>query len=181
MRQAGNSIRIFILIAWPVLGCSLLPASERISGFSSGDTVTISSAEAWEDDKPDTIHFSGGFELKANDWYVTADLATLYGKLDDPETAVLTGAPAAIMVNTESQGQIKTITGEAERITYQRKTNSLSMEGAASITRDDINMQSGKIEYDIEEDRISASGDKGVRIKFRQHDFFPAMGRIGDK
>ena len=172
MRQAGNSIRIFVLIAWPVIGCSLLPASERISGFSSGDTVTISSAEAWEDEKPDIIHFSGGFELKANDWYVTADLATLYGKLDDPETAVLFGAPAAIMVNTESEGEIQTITGEAERITYHRDTNSLLMEGAASITRDDITMQGGNIEYDIEDDRISAGGEKGVRIKLRQHDFW---------
>jgi lipopolysaccharide transport protein LptA len=170
MRQAVYSIRIFILIAWPVLSCSELIASERISGFSTGDTVTIHSIEAWEDEKPDIIHFSGGFELNATDWYVTADTATLYGKLDDPETAVLTGSPAAIMVNTESKGQIQTITAEAERITYLRDTNSLRMEGTASITRDDITMLGGKIEYDIEQDRISASGDEGVSIRLKHLD-----------
>mgnify|MGYP001818553727 FL=1 len=170
MRQAAYSIRIFILIAWPALSCSELIASERISGFSTGDTVTIHSIEAWEDEKPDIIHFSGGFELNATDWYVTADMATLYGKLDDPETAVLTGSPAAIMVNTESRGQIQTITAEAEVITYLRNTNSLQLEGAASITRDDITMLGGIIEYDIEQDRISATGDVGVSIRLKHAD-----------
>ena len=170
MQQAGYSIRIFILIVWPVLAFPLLAAGERFSGFSSGDTVTIHSAEAWEDEEPDIIHFSGGFELKASDWYLSADLATLYGKLDDPETAVLTGSPAFILVNTESQGRIQTITGEAERIVYQRETNSLRMEGAATLSRDDNTMRGGEIEYDIEQDRIRAGGDQGVHLNFKPED-----------
>jgi lipopolysaccharide transport protein LptA len=91
----------------------------------------------------------------------------LYGKLDNPETAILTGTPALILVNTESQGRIQTITGEADRIVYHRETNSLRMEGAASLTRDDNTMHSGKIEYDIEQDVISAGGDEGVRITIK--------------
>ncbi len=170
MQQAGYSIRIFILIVWPVLAFPLLAAGERFSGFSSGDTVTIHSAEAWEDEEPDIIHFSGGFELKASDWYLSADLATLYGKLDDPETAVLTGTPAFILVNTESQGRIQTITGEAERIVYQRETNSLRMEGAATLSRDDNTMRGGEIEYDIGQDRIRAGGDQGVHLKIKPED-----------
>ena len=164
MRDAGNSIRILILIGWPALALPLLAADERLSGFSSGDTVNIRAAEAWESEEPNVIHFSGNFELKASDWYLSADLATLYGKLDDPETAMLTGTPAFILVNTVSEGRIQTITGQADRIVYHRETNSLRLEGAASITRDDSTMHSGKIEYDIEQDRIRAGGDEGVHI-----------------
>ena len=167
MRDAGNSIRILILIGWPALALPLLAADERLSGFSSGDTVNIRAAEAWESEEPNVIHFSGNFELKASDWYLSADLATLYGKLDDPETAMLTGTPAFILVNTVSEGRIQTITGQADRIVYHRETNSLRLEGAASITRDDSTMHSGKIEYDIEQDRIRAGGDEGVHIKVK--------------
>ena len=167
MRQAENINRILFLIIWPVLSSPLPAAGERLSGFSSGDTITIRSTEAWEDEEPDIIHFSGNFELKASDWYLSADLATLYGKLDDPETAVLTGSPAIILVNTQSRGEIQTISGEAERIVYNRDTNSLRMEGAASLTREDNTMQGGEIEYDIEEDRIRAGGSEGVHIKVR--------------
>ena len=170
MRDAGNSIRILILIGWQALALPLLAADERLSGFSSGDTVNIRAAEAWESEEPNIIHFSGNFELKASDWYVSADLATLYGKLDDPETAMLTGSPAFILVSTESEGRIQTITGQADRIVYNRETNSLRMEGAASITRDDNTMHSGQIEYDIEQDRIRAGGDEGVHIRVKPED-----------
>ena len=170
MRQTGNSIRILILISWPAIVFSALAADERLSGFSAGDTVTIRSTEAWEDEKPEIIHFSGSFELKASDWYLSSDLATLYGKLDDPETAVLTGSPAVILVSTESRGRVRTVFGEAERIVYNRETNSLRMEGAASLTRDDNTMSSGEIEYDIEQDRIRAGGKEGVYIKAKPED-----------
>jgi lipopolysaccharide export system protein LptA len=80
---------------------------------------------------------------------------------------MLTGSPAFILVNTESDGRIQTITGEADRIVYHRETNSLRLEGSASITRDDSTMHSGKIEYDIEQDRIRAGGDEGVHIKIK--------------
>jgi len=165
MRHSGNNVRFIILIAWLVLACPFLAASERLSGFASGDTITIRSAEAWEDEESNIIHFSGGFELKASEWYLSADFATLYGKLDDPETAVITGSPAVILINTESQGRIQTITGNAESIMYHRDSNSLQMEGDAILTRDDNSIQSGTIQYDIGMDRISASGDGGVRIR----------------
>lgn len=170
MRQAGNIIRFIILIACSAPSGTLPAAGERLTGFSSEDSITIRSVEAWEDEEPDIIHFSGGFELRASDWFLTADSATLYGKLDDPETAILTGSPAVILVNTISQGRIETVSGEADRIMYHRESNSLSMEGSASLTRDEITMRGGKIEYDIGEDRISAGGDEGIQIKIRQED-----------
>ena len=53
---------------------------------------------------------------------------------------------------------------------YHRESNSLSMEGSASLTRDEITMRGGKIEYDIGEDRVSAGWDEGIQLKIRQED-----------
>jgi lipopolysaccharide transport protein LptA len=88
----------------------------------------------------------------------------LYGKLDNPETVVVTGSPAQILVNTVSGGQISTINGEAERIVYQRSTNSIRLEGNASLSRDEHTMSGGEIEYDIDKDHLRAGGDGGVHI-----------------
>jgi lipopolysaccharide transport protein LptA len=148
---------------------ALLAAEERITGFSSDDTLTIRSPGARMDDEPDVVHFEGGFELRARDWYLSSDHATLYGKLDDPETVVITGSPAQIMVNTISHGQTTTINGEAERIVYQRNSNSILMEGNASISRDEHTMSGGEIEYDIEKDHLRAGGDGGVHIEVKPH------------
>jgi lipopolysaccharide transport protein LptA len=145
-----------------------LPAAEeRITGLSSGDTLTIRSTEARMDEQPDIVHFDGGFELRATDWYLLSDHATLYGKLDDPETVVVSGSPAQILVNTVSHGQTSTINGEARKIVYQRSTNSILMEGDASLSRDEHTMSGGEIEYDIEKDHLRAGGEGGIHIEVR--------------
>ena len=141
--------------------------SSRLSGLSASETVTIRSTEAWEDEKPDIIHFAGDFELKASDWYLSADEATLYGKLDDPETVILLGSPALIVVNTEIKGRTQAVIGEAPRIVYQRHSNSIRMEGGATLTRAEDSMLGSEIEYDIEQDRFRAGGAEGVHFSLR--------------
>ena len=158
---------MIIPIATQGVAPALLAAEERITGFSSDDTLTIRSPGARMDEEPGVVHFEGGFELRARDWYLSSDHATLYGKLDDPETVVISGSPAQIMVSTISHGKKTTINGEAERIVYQRNSNSIRMEGNASISRDEHTMSGGEIEYDIEQDHLRAGGDGGVHIEVR--------------
>jgi lipopolysaccharide transport protein LptA len=145
-------------------------AGDRLSGFSAGDTVSIQAENAWEDVVADTLHFSGHFELKAQDWYLSADQATLYGNLDDPETATMTGSPANIQLATITDGRIETITGKAARIDYRRASNSISLEGDASLSRAGQTLRSEKIVYSIELDRILAGGSDGVRIEVTPED-----------
>lgn len=160
-----------LVLAWTLLWAGpVLSAGERFSGFSTGGTISIQAENAWEDVTPDTIHFSGHFELKANDWYLSADHATLFGDLDNPETAILTGSPATIQLETTSHGRTETITGQAARIVYQRVTNSITLEGEASLSRAGQLMQSEKIEYDIDQDRIQAGGSQGVHIRVNPED-----------
>ena len=170
LRQVNQLTRILVL-AWTALCAGLaMPDDERLSGFSAGDTVSIRAVNAWEDVAPDTIHFSGHFELRAHDWYLSADQATLYGDLDDPETAILNGSPANIQLETLSHGRLETITGNAARIVYRRDTNSISLEGGASLSRAGQTMHSEVIKYDIDQDRIQASGSQGVHILVNPED-----------
>lgn len=170
-RRPGQHLVSILVLGWALLWASLaLSEGERISGFSAGDTVLIQAENAWEDEAPNTLHFSGQFELRARDWYLSADQATLYGSLDDPETAILTGSPANIQLQTVSDDGIETVRGKATRIVYQRGANSIKLEGGASLSIAGKTMQSEKIEYDIEQDRIQAGGDQGVHIRVNPED-----------
>jgi lipopolysaccharide transport protein LptA len=169
-RPRQNPVLIFVLAGTLLSAGLAMAAGERLKGFSVGDTITIQAENAWEDVAPDTIKFSGNFELKARDWYLSADQATLYGNLDDPETAILTGSPANIQLETVSDDRIETITGKATRIVYQRATNSISLVGRASLSRAGQAMQSEEIEYDIDRDLIQAGGSQGVHIRVKPED-----------
>ncbi len=161
-----NHLTRIVILAWILFPADFaLSAGERISGFSADDTILIKADNAWEDTAPDTVHFSGDFELKAYDWYLSAEEATLYGDLDDPETVILVGSPANIQLETISNDRIKIVMGKALRIVYQRASNSINLVGRASLTTAGQTMQSEEIEYDITQDRIQASGSQGVHIR----------------
>lgn len=147
-----------------------------ILDLSSDDTVTITAERAWEDAKDDITHFSGRFELRAPDWYVSADSALVYGKLDDPDKLVVEGKPAKIFIlrttqeSAGSSGSEPNIEGTASIIEYYRATNKLKMRGQAVLTREDNTLSSEIIEYDIDEDSYSASGEGGINVQFSPND-----------
>jgi lipopolysaccharide transport protein LptA len=147
-----------------------------ILDLSSDDTVTITAQRAWEDDDGDITHFTGSFELHAPDWYVSADSAVVYGKLDDPDKLVVEGRPARIFILRDTEKSAgnsdpePNIEGVAFTIEYFRTTNTLKMRGAAILTREDNTLSSEIIEYDIDEDSYSASGEGGINIQFSPED-----------
>jgi lipopolysaccharide transport protein LptA len=151
-------------------GLLLLPlmhlsaSAERLPDFSPDETVFIRADKAWEDPEPDIVHFSGDFELKAHDWHLYADRATLYGNLEDPETVLLEGSPARVWVTVTSGDKQAIVEGEASSIEYRRALNTVRMTGDAMLVKADNIMRSNEIEYDIEADRFSAGGDQGVQF-----------------
>ena len=145
-----------------------------IAGSVAGDTpvelakvekVTIRAAEGWEDAQPEIVHFRDDFFMEAGDWNVSADQATLYGKLDDPETVILSGSPARIRVTAWFNDQLETVSGEARRISWQREQKLIRLEGQAWLERGANRMSGGVIEYEIDSDRFQAEGSGGVRIR----------------
>lgn len=139
-------------------------------GLSSGDTVSIRADTAWEDRQPDVVHFDGNFLMKAADWSVAADSATLYGKLEDPNSILLHGSPARFLIIRHSEGRDQKISGTAPQIEYRREANVVRLVGGAVLHREDDVLESEEIEYDIDLNRYRAGGDEGVRIKVAPRD-----------
>jgi lipopolysaccharide transport protein LptA len=165
MSTASKRIRFIRWFTASLLATAPHAAAERISVPAEDDTVIIKAREAWEDETPDTVHFRGNFQLETRDWSVVADEATLHGKLDDPDSVILTGLPAMITIRASRSGQSRDVSGEAPRIIYTREQNSIRMEGGATLTTDESILSGDQIEYRIDEDRINARGDSGVRIR----------------
>jgi lipopolysaccharide transport protein LptA len=165
----ANLYRVLLIIPIALHGLAnpAYAADERVAGFSSEDTLTIHSSEARMDEVDDVIHFAGGFELRANDWYLLAEQASLYGKLDDPETVIIAGDPAVIGVNAVLRGRASMVNGTARRIVYDRNANTIRMEGNATLSRDGHTLNGGEIEYHIGNDKLSAGGLDGIHIRVK--------------
>jgi lipopolysaccharide transport protein LptA len=144
--------------------------------FSSDETVTVTAARAWEAAEANVIHFSGKFEMRAPDWSLVGDSAVVYGKLDDPDKVVVKGSPARISFLREAQEKAgimepqERVDGKANIVEYFRATDKLNMRGAASLTRKDSTLVSEIIEYDVDIDRYSASGEGGISVQYSADD-----------
>jgi lipopolysaccharide transport protein LptA len=158
------------MMVWAALFLSCGLPGAYPPGFSKGDTVSIRADQAWEDEQPDIVHFTGNFLMKAADWSVSADSATLYGNLDDPETVLLEGSPAQVLLLRQTDDGNEEISGTAPQIEYQRKANVIKLSGGAVLRLDDNILRSEEIEYDIELDRYQAGGSEGVRIEVTPRD-----------
>lgn len=167
MRGKLFSVLVIMGIALPGLGGPLFAAQARVTGFTSEDTLTIHSNEARMDEKADVIHFAGDFELRANDWYLSSEHASLYGKLDNPETVIISGSPAVIGVLAVLKDRSSMVNGSARRIVYDRNTNTIRMEGNATLSRDGHTLDGGEIEYNINSDKLSAGGLGGIHINVK--------------
>ena len=168
--------RLGAALAFVVL-CQAALVNAELLDFSSDDSVIIKADSAWEDATEDVVHFSGGFTLRAPDWYVSADTAVVYGKLDDPDKVQLNGNPARIFFlrtgsdtdsPTRNDGEPADRTeGTATDIEYLRSTNVVKLSGSATLKRDEDVLVSEKIEYDVDSDRYTASGTGGVNIQIK--------------
>ena len=143
--------------------------------FNADDIVTVTAERAWEADEVDVVHFSGHFEMRAPDWSLSGDTAVVYGNLDNPDRVVVEGNPAKISFlrtaqENDSSASRERVDGTAYIIEYFRATDKLKISGAATLTRKDSTLNSETIEYDVDTDRYSASGEGGINIQFTPDD-----------
>ncbi|CAA0100075.1 Lipopolysaccharide export system protein LptA [Halioglobus japonicus] len=155
---------------------AMQPAFADSIGFTSDDTITITAQRGWEGDEADVIHFSGNFELHAPDWSMAGDTAVVYGTLDNPDKVVVEGRPAIISFlrsedenATDADGP-EEVTGTANVVEYFRDTDTLVMRGGSSLLRKESRLSSEIIEYNVETDRYSASGEGGIDTQFDPDD-----------
>jgi lipopolysaccharide transport protein LptA len=110
------------------------------------------------------LHFAGHFEMRVGDMVLSADRATLYGQLNDPDRLVLEGSPARLSVSQTKSDGVETIQAEAQEMLYERESDLMLLIGAARLTQGDNVLISDRIEYDISADRFRTQGQTGVQI-----------------
>jgi lipopolysaccharide transport protein LptA len=137
---------------------------DQTFGISSEEMVSIHADQGWEDIEPDTVHFSGHFEMHVGDARFTADRATVHGPLENPDRLVLQGSPARLSLFHTQNDRVKAIQAEAEDIAYEREAALVRLTGAARLTEGDSVLLSHDIEYDISTDRFNTQGRTSVQI-----------------
>tara|TARA_B110000503_G_scaffold36278_2_gene59350 strand:- start:13319 stop:13780 length:462 start_codon:yes stop_codon:yes gene_type:complete len=137
--------------------------------FNSDDTIMITAERGWEGDEANIIHFSGNFALQAPDWSMAGDTAVVYGKIDNPDRVVVEGSPARILFlrnDDENADEQDKVEGAANSIEYLRATDKLIMRGNVSLFRQDSELTGQMIEYEVDTDRYSATGESGINFQF---------------
>jgi lipopolysaccharide transport protein LptA len=127
--------------------------------------ISISADEASEDEQPEILHFRGHFRMRSDDWQLTSDAATVYGRPDKPERVLLEGSPAYFTVNRTDRTDMGRITASASVVEYLRDPNLLVLSGGATLMLGDEIIHSKHIEYDIGTNRYQAGGADGVLIE----------------
>jgi len=139
-------------------------SAQQAFRITSEDMVAIHADQAWEDIKPDIAHFAGHFDMRVRELQLTADGATRYGPLDNPDRVELTGSPARLSLTHSLNDRPETIEAEALKIVFERAAGSMDLIGSARLAQGDNVLLSDGIEYDIKSDRFHTKGRSGVRI-----------------
>jgi lipopolysaccharide transport protein LptA len=170
--RTRSPLKNLLPLALLVLPLAIPTSFADALSFNSDDTVTISADRGWEADEPDVLHFAGNFELHAPDWSMSGDSAVVYGKLDNPDKVVVEGNPAKISFlrkdpeNSDAPDPTQRVDGMARFVEYFRATDQLIMRGGAQLLREDNKLSSEIIEYDVDKDRYSTSGEGRINVEF---------------
>lgn len=130
------------------------------------DTFIVRAERATETDQGNGMAFEGGIVLHASDWRIEADSAVLAGQLDDPERVVVDGSPARIVVGATREAE--PLEGRGQHLEFEPRTQTLRLEGEATIVKGDQSISSESIKYLIDEGKFAAGSHGRVKVVTRR-------------
>ena len=151
-------------LAWLLVCVSLgagaaEPANKR--GDDYRETIIARAHEAWESPDGGTMFIRGNLELRGTRWRIQADAARIEGKLGKPDTVVVDGAPARLVVTPEDDSQ--PFEGHSRHLEFRPQAKTVRLEGAATIVKGQQSITSESIRYELDS-RTLAAGARG-RVK----------------
>ena len=126
------------------------------------DVLIVHADRAWENDTGDAMYFEGHLELRGHDWRIEADSAHLRGDLDDPDLVVVKGAPARIVVGGPDERE--PLEGHGRHLEFEPRSETLRLEGGATIVKGQQSISSESIKYLLERDTFAAGSHGRVRV-----------------
>ena len=111
------------------------------------------------DYKNNTIHFMGNVEVEQGDMTITANELYVISATETGQKLIAKGEPAYF---SQQKPNEEKITAEAEEITYLVDSRILKLKGKAKFHQGGSMMESNQIEFNLNESRVKADGDKAT-------------------
>lgn len=125
--------------------------------------IVVRADSASNDPETNVTTFRGHFELQGTDWPTQADIATVYGPLEDPQRVVVTGNPARIWVRRK--GIDRDVAAQADEIEYTRGLDVMRLNGHARIVESGRHLLEGDhFEYDLNTNQVKQGGPVRISI-----------------
>lgn len=156
-QRTAIAIAIICLASVPATAADLRPLSEQ-------SVILVSADEAWEDTDQNAFHFRGNFRIHTPGWTITADVVTIFGALEEPQRLVADGSPVHIVYTRSESGKSYVTDGQGQHLEYVTEQNLLTLTGNAKLSTEGRVMQSSEIQYDLDRQRLDATGPEGVQI-----------------
>ncbi len=129
--------------------------------------IKISAKSAFFDQKQGLATYTGAVKLSQGSLEISADKITvLLGKDQKPETAIAEGNPAYYQLQPDADKAV--IHAEANIVRYAVSKDYITLEKNAFVEQNGATTRGGKIDYDMANGTVSASGagNESGRVEF---------------
>ncbi len=159
IRNAAIRFWMVGLLAVPLLASA---ADSKLS-LPKDRPIIVRADSVSSDPERDLTIFSGNFEVEGTDWPIKADLAQVFGPIENPTRVVVSGKPARIWLRYK--GVDREIAAEANEIEFQRKPDIVKLRGGAKLVRSGrMTLEGDHFEYDVTAGKIIKSGPVRITV-----------------
>ena len=161
IRKAAIRFGLIGLLAAPLVAAA---AEKDIKISLPKDRPIVVRADSVSSDpERDLTIFRGNFEVEGTDWPIQADLAQIFGPIENPTRVVISGKPARMWLRYK--GVDRDIAAEAAEIELQRKPDIVKLRGGAKLVRSGrMTLEGDHFEYDISAGKIIKSGPVRITV-----------------
>jgi len=125
--------------------------------------IVVRADSVSSDPERDLTVFRGNFEVEGTDWPIQADLAQIFGPIENPTRVIISGKPARMWLRYK--GVDRDISAEAAEIELQRKPDIVKLRGGAKLVRSGrMTLEGDHFEYDISAGKIIKSGPVRITV-----------------
>jgi len=126
------------------------------------DVVFIKAHQAWQASDGARFEARGDLMIRGADWEILAEDGHIIGRLRDPDTIHVSGAPARIVYRRA--GDEEPLEGQGALLEFQPRKDSVQLEGAARIVKGRQSISSEAIKYLLDRDTFAAGSAGRVRV-----------------
>ena len=159
IRKAAIRFGMIGLLTAPLVAAA---ADSKLS-LPKDRPIVVRADSVASDPERDLTIFRGNFEIEGTDWPIQADLAQVFGPIENPTRVVISGKPARLWLRYK--GVERDIAAEASEIEFQRKPDVVKLRGNAKMVRSGrMTLEGDHFEYDVAAGKIIKSGPVRITV-----------------